>query len=77
MRGGARPGSGRKPALFDHKRAITLKSQGLSYEQIANRFGVSRNAIAWFFRKTNEKATSTENQGVSQESTRGTDHQPT
>ena len=56
MRGGARPGSGRKPANFDHKRADKLKSEGFTYQQIANRFGVSRYAIAWFFRKKREKA---------------------
>lgn len=50
-RGGARPGSGRKPANFDEKRAVSLKEQGFTYQQIANRFGVSVNAIIWFFRK--------------------------
>ena len=66
MRGGARPGAGRKPTLFDHKRAIALKSQGLSYQQIANRFGVSRDAIVWFFRKRNEKTTHTQDQTTPQ-----------
>jgi len=56
MRGGARPGSGRKPANFDHKRAEKLKSEGFTYQQIANRFGVSKDAIAWFFRKKRGKA---------------------
>jgi DNA invertase Pin-like site-specific DNA recombinase len=51
MKGGARPGSGRKPANFDHNRAKKLKEQGFNYEEIANRFGVSKWAIAWFFRK--------------------------
>jgi orotate phosphoribosyltransferase-like protein len=51
MHGGARPGSGRKPTLFDEKRALKLKDQGLSHEQIAERFGVSKWAIDWFFRK--------------------------
>jgi len=55
-RGGARQGSGRKPALFDEKRAIKLKEQGMTYDQIANRFGISRDAIRYFFRKRNEKA---------------------
>jgi orotate phosphoribosyltransferase-like protein len=51
MRGGARPGSGRKPANFDHRRADKLKEQGFTYQQIADRFNVSRDAIAWYFRK--------------------------
>ena len=62
MRGGARPGSGRKPAMFDHKRAIALKQQGFSYEEIAKRFDVSRNAIAYFFKKQNEKTTFAQDQ---------------
>jgi orotate phosphoribosyltransferase-like protein len=66
MRGGARPGSGRKPANFDHKRAIKLKEDGLSSEQIAARFGVSVYAIKWFFRKQREKATYAQNQGNTQ-----------
>lgn len=59
MRGGARPRSGRKPAPFDQKRALKLREQGLTYNQIADRFGVSVYAIAWFFRKQREKATHT------------------
>jgi len=51
MKGGARPGSGRKPANFDHNRARKLKQEGFTYEEIANRFGVSKWSIAWFFRK--------------------------
>jgi DNA invertase Pin-like site-specific DNA recombinase len=65
MRGGARPGSGRKPAPFDHKRAIKLKEQKLTYDQIANRFGVSVHAIKWFFRKQREKTPYAKNQGNS------------
>lgn len=61
MTGGARPGSGRKPANFDHARALKLKEQGLSHQQIANRFNVSVYAINWFFRKNREKATHTSN----------------
>jgi len=49
--GGARPGAGRKPAPFDEKRAIALRKQGLTYQQIADRFGVSLWSITWFFRK--------------------------
>ena len=51
MKGGARPGSGRKPANFDHNRARKLKEQGFTYQEIAERFGVSRDAIIWFFKK--------------------------
>jgi transposase len=63
MRGGARPGAGRKPANFDHKRALKLKEDGLSNEKIAARFGVSVYAITSFFRKQREKATHTKDQG--------------
>jgi orotate phosphoribosyltransferase-like protein len=49
--GGPRPGSGRKPANFDHARAIKLKEQGFTYQEIADRFGVSKWSIQWFFRK--------------------------
>ena len=69
MRGGARPGSGRKPTLFDEKRAISLKNQGFSYKAIADRFGIKRDAIRYFFRKMNEKATSAKDQRTTQEST--------
>ena len=51
MKGGARLGAGRKPTKFDHQRAIILKKQGLSYQNIADRFGVSVYAVIWFFRK--------------------------
>lgn len=67
MTGGARPGSGRKPANFDHNRAIKLKEQGFSYAQIAERFGISVYAIHWFFRKRNDKVTYAKDQGNSAE----------
>ena len=51
MRGGPRPGSGRKPALFDRNRALKLKEQGFTYQQIADRFDVTIDAIKFFFRK--------------------------
>ena len=51
MRGGPRPGSGRKPANFDQNRARKLRAQGITYAEIADRFGVSIHAIKWFFRK--------------------------
>lgn len=59
MRGGARPGAGRKPANFDYQRAMKLREQKLTYQQIADRFGISIYAITWFFRKQREKATHT------------------
>lgn len=56
MRGGARPGAGRKPTNFDHARALKLKQEGFSQTEIAKRFGVSIDAIKWFFRKIRESA---------------------
>jgi DNA invertase Pin-like site-specific DNA recombinase len=53
--GGARPGAGRKPTNFDHNRARKLKEQGLSYAEIADRFGISVYAVTWFFRKERNK----------------------
>lgn len=54
MRGGARPGAGRKRALYDEKRVISLKKQGFTYQEIADRFGVSKDSISYFF-KTHAK----------------------
>jgi orotate phosphoribosyltransferase-like protein len=62
MQGGARIGAGRKPAMFDHKRALSLRQQGFTYIEIANRFGVSKDAIKYFFSKHNEKTALTQNQ---------------
>jgi orotate phosphoribosyltransferase-like protein len=56
MRGGARPGSGRKRALYDEKRVISLRSQGFTYQEIANRFYVTVDAIKYFFRKRKNEA---------------------
>jgi DNA invertase Pin-like site-specific DNA recombinase len=68
MTGGARLGAGRKPANFDHNRAIKLKEQGMSSAEIAKRFGVSVYAIQWFFRKRkNEKTTHAQDQRTTQE----------
>lgn len=55
MKGGARPGSGRKRASYDEKRVIALKNQGFTYQEIADRFDVSRYAISYFFRKKREE----------------------
>jgi hypothetical protein len=51
MKGGARPGSGRKPTLIDERRALSLHKQGESMRKIAERFGVSIYAIKYFFKK--------------------------
>jgi transposase len=51
MKGGARPGSGRKPTLIDERRALSLHKQGESMRKIAERFGVKYEAIKYFFKK--------------------------
>jgi transposase len=51
MKGGARPGSGRKPTLIDERRALSLHKQGESMQKIADRFGVSIEVIKYFFKK--------------------------
>jgi transposase len=51
MKGGARPGSGRKPTLIDERRALVLREQGESMREIAERFGVSLQVIKYFFKK--------------------------
>jgi hypothetical protein len=51
VKGGARPGSGRKPTLIDERRALSLHKQGESMRKIAERFGVSIYAIKYFFKK--------------------------
>ena len=50
-RGGARPGSGRKPTPISEFRAITLWSQGVTKKEIAKRFGVDYGVIRYFFKK--------------------------
>jgi transposase len=51
MKGGARPGSGRKPTLIDERRAFVLHEQGESMRKIAERFGVNIQVIKYFFKK--------------------------
>lgn len=51
MKGGARPGSGRKPTLIDERRALVLHEQGESMRKIAERFGVGIQVIKYFFKK--------------------------
>jgi transposase len=63
MKGGARPGSGRKPTLIDERRALVLHEQGESMRAIAERFEVSHEVIKYFFKKRRIKAS-----GASQKS---------
>jgi hypothetical protein len=51
VKGGARPGSGRKPTLIDERRALSLHKQGVSMREIAERFGVDIQVIKYFFKK--------------------------
>jgi transposase len=51
MKGGARPGSGRKPTLIDERRTLVLHSQGVSMRAIAERFGVDYEVVKYFFKK--------------------------
>lgn len=51
MKGGARPGSGRKPTLIDERRVLVLHGQGESMRKIAERFGVDYEVIRYFFKK--------------------------
>ena len=51
MKGGARPGSGRKPTLIDERRVLVLREQGMSMRKIAERFGVDYELIKYFFKK--------------------------
>lgn len=50
-KGGARPGSGRKPTPISESRALTLWKDGVSKKEIAKRFGVDYAVILYFFRK--------------------------
>ena len=50
-RGGARPGSGRKPTPISESRAITLWNDGVTKKEIAKRFGVGYEVIKYFFKK--------------------------
>ena len=51
MKGGSRPGSGRKPIQIDERRAFSLHEQGFSKLEIANRFGVPYTSLLTIFRK--------------------------
>jgi transposase len=43
--GGARIGAGRPATPIDLRRVIVLRKQGLSYRQIAERFGVTETIV--------------------------------
>jgi len=51
MKGGARPGSGRKPTMIDERRVLVLREQRESMREIAERFNVSLQVIKYFFKK--------------------------
>ena len=61
MKGGARPGSGRKPTVIDERRVLVLHKQGESMRKIAERFGVSIEAIKYFFKKQRRLANDNRN----------------
>jgi len=63
MKGGARPGSGRKPTLIDERRVLVLHGQGESMRSIAEKFNVSHEVVKYFFKKRRIKAS-----GASQKS---------
>jgi hypothetical protein len=50
-KGGARPGSGRKPTLISESRAMTLWNDGVTKKDIAKRFGVDYQVVLYFFKK--------------------------
>ena len=49
--GGKRPGAGRPTTNVDERRLLVLQSQGVSQQEIADRFGVSKNVIGYRLRK--------------------------
>ena len=53
--GGARIGAGRPATPVDARRAIVLRKQGLSYRQIAERFGVTQTIVKRAVRNENKK----------------------
>lgn len=50
-KGGARPGSGRKPTPISESRALALWKDGVNKKEIAKRFGVDYAVILYFFKK--------------------------
>jgi len=53
--GGARIGAGRPATAIDVRRAIVLRKQGLSYRQIAERFGVTQTIVRRAVRNETKK----------------------
>ena len=53
--GGARTGAGRPATPIDVRRAIVLRKQGLSYRQIAERFGVTQTIVRRAVRNQTKK----------------------
>ena len=53
--GGARTGAGRPATPIDIRRAIVLRKQGLSYRQIAERFGVTQTIVRRAVRNQTKK----------------------
>ena len=53
--GGARIGAGRPATPVDVRRAIVLRKQGYSYQQIAERFGVTQNIVRRAIRNQTKK----------------------
>ena len=51
MAGGARKGSGRKPANLDTRRMMTLIGQGIPMTEIARKFGVTYMTIKYAVKK--------------------------
>lgn len=52
MHGGARKGSGRKPANLDTRRIMVLIGQGVNMKEIASRFGASYEAVKYAVKKS-------------------------
>jgi transposase len=53
--GGARIGAGRPATPIDVRRAIVLRKQGYSYQQIAERFGVTQTIVRRAIRNETKK----------------------
>ena len=51
MAGGARVGSGRKPANLDRRRMMVLLNQGVTMKEIAIKFNVTYETIKYAVRK--------------------------
>lgn len=54
--GGARPNSGPTPTPINVSRAITLRGQGVSYQEIGRRFGVSAAVVSGAIKRHRQAA---------------------